>query len=339
MTDPGSWSAPDPQNDPRRYDPRYQDPQGPAQQPEQGVPHAPPPPPGPGWGPGPQGYGKPGVIPLRPLGVGEILDGAISTMRKHAAIVFGSSAVVAVISALLNLAAGVWVLDELNNALLIDPNATQQEAIDQAVDALGTSLASTGVTLVISILTQTFLAGFLTVVVGRAVLGRPINFTEVWGELKPRLLPLFGLTLVVTLLVTVGVVLCILPGVWLWVLFGLATPALVLERGAIGQAMTRSRELVRGSWWRIFGILLLALVIVMVIGTIIQLPFGLAIGLFSETATLTVGDLVLSELAAAVGQVLTVPFGACVTALLYIDQRMRKEGLDIELARSAGTAQ
>ncbi|MBO7941512.1 hypothetical protein JTP77_037285, partial [Streptomyces sp. S9] len=89
----------------------------------------PPPPPGPGWGTppppagpggydhpgghrGPGGYGapgwgsgwggpppavKPGVIPLRPLGVGEMLDGAVSTMRTYWRTVLGISLAIAIV--------------------------------------------------------------------------------------------------------------------------------------------------------------------------------------------------------------------------------------------------
>lgn len=64
------------------------------------------PPPYPGWGVPPQGPGwgrqpaaaKPGVIPLRPLGVGEILDGAVSTMRAHWRTVLGITLTVSVIA-------------------------------------------------------------------------------------------------------------------------------------------------------------------------------------------------------------------------------------------------
>lgn len=282
--------------------------------------------------------GKPGVIPLRPLGVGEILDGAISTMRKHAGVVFGVSAVVALVGALLYLAADVWLLGTLEPVPALDPTATEQEQMDRLLDDLSASLSANGVVAVITLLTQTFLTGFLVVVVGKAVLGRRVTFGEVWNDLKHHLLPLLGLTIVVTILVVVGLVLLVIPGIYLYVLLSLATPALILERGRVGGAMSRSRLLVTGSWWRVFGVLLLAAVIAGVLAVVIQLPFGLITGAPAPGTAYSMGDLVLLELGAAVAQTITVPFAACVTALLYIDQRMRREGLDIELSRSAGMA-
>ncbi len=57
----------------------------------------------------------------------------------------------------------------------------------------------------------------------------------------------------------------------------------------------------------------------------------------SEIGTISTLSLFGSTLGAIVGGTLTAPFTAGVTALLYIDRRMRIEGLDLELARSAAT--
>ncbi|WP_019816564.1 hypothetical protein [Saccharomonospora saliphila] len=288
-------------------------------------------------GPGRGDAGKPGVIPLRPLAFGEILDGAITTMRRHAAVVFGSSAVVALLGAVLYFAADLWLLGATEPAPVIDENASPERQLDQAVAALEQSLPGMGVIALISLLTQTFLSGLLTVVVGKAVLGQAISVGQAWEELRPRLLPLFGLTVVVTLAVAVGTLFLVLPGIWLYVLLSLATPALILERGRVGQALGRSRTLVRGSWWRVFGVLLVALALTMIIGSIIQIPFGFAVDADAVARGMTTGELLITEVGNAVAQTITVPFASAVTALLYIDQRMRKEGLDIELSRAAGT--
>ncbi|WP_051951045.1 hypothetical protein [Actinacidiphila yeochonensis] len=47
--------------------------------------------------------------------------------------------------------------------------------------------------------------------------------------------------------------------IWLWVLLSLAPPALVLERQKVFAALKRSAKLVRGAWWRVLGIQILAL--------------------------------------------------------------------------------
>jgi hypothetical protein len=300
-----------------------------------------PPPNAPQWNP--SGYGKPGIIPLRPLTLGEILDGAITLIRRYPRLVLGVSAIVAVINTVLVFFANWLSLDALRNlSPQMQQNRTPQEQLDQLLSGLGGLGLSTGAAALFTVLTTTFLSGFLTVVVGRAALGRPVSFRDALDELRPRLPRLLVLTIVYTVLVFVGALLCFLPGVWLYVLFGLATPALVLERGTVGEALRRSSILVRGSWWRVFGVLVLASLIAFVITALIGVPFGLVSGglngAFTGASVPTVGSLLLDSIGTLIAATITTPFAAAVTALLYIDQRMRKEGMDIELARAAGVA-
>lgn len=296
---------------------------------------------------------KPGVIPLRPLGLGEILDGAISTMRAHPRPMLGVSAIVVTISQLITLAATYPLLDDINRVL--DPNASP----DEVFDFLGTSLAVNGVTAAILLLARVFLSGFLTIVVGKAVLGQPIGFAEVWSRVRPRLGALLGMTLlyfavaigaalVIGFLVIIAppfgvfVLLAAIPvAIWLFVLFSLATPALLLEDAPIRRAFGRSRALVRGSWWRIFGITLLSGIIAGVVALVITAPFEYFGGGFDQVLTTepvapTGTYLLLVTIGGIVASTITEPFAAGVTVLLYTDQRMRREGMDIELARAAG---
>ncbi|OQO90286.1 hypothetical protein B1813_17835 [Saccharomonospora piscinae] len=281
------------------------------------------------------GGDRPGVIPLRPLVLSEIIGGALDTLRRYAGVVFGSAAVVALLSGVVYFAADLWVLDATEPAPTIDATATPEQQLDQAVAQLQETLPEFGALALITLVTQTFLSGLLTVVVGRAVLGQPIGVGEAWEQLRPRLLPLLGLTLVVTVAVMVGTLFFIVPGVWLYALLSLATPALVLERGTLGEALRRSVALVRGSWWRVFGVLVVGVLVTWAIGTLIQWPFGLAIDPQAFERGYTTQELLLRELGGAVARTVTVPFGAAVTALLYIDQRIRREGLGEELARAA----
>lgn len=278
---------------------------------------------------------RPGVIPLRPLMLGEIVEGAVTTMRRYAGVMFGSAAVVALLSAVVYYAADLWVLDATSPAPVIDENAPPEVQLDQAVTQLQEALPQFGVLALITLVTQTFLSGLLTVVVGRAVLGQSVGVRGAWEELRPRLVTLLGLTLVVTLAVMVGTAFFIVPGVWLYALLSLATPALVLERGTLGTALRRSVALVQGAWWRVFGVLVTAVLVTWVVSYLIQWPFNLAIDPQAFERGYTPEELMLQELGGAVARTITVPFSAAVTALLYIDQRMRRENLADELARAA----
>lgn len=86
-----------------------------------------------GWG-GPPPAAKPGVIPLRPLGVGEILDGAVSTMRTYWRTVLGISLTVAAITQLCVLLLRGLVMNEAlaPDSTLNDPSATPADVFRAA---------------------------------------------------------------------------------------------------------------------------------------------------------------------------------------------------------------
>ncbi|MGW6444363.1 hypothetical protein [Lentzea sp. NPDC055074] len=332
MSETPGWSSPDqPSNQPQQP-PHGQQPPQYGQQPGY---NAPPPP---GAGP----TIKPGVIPLRPLAVGEIVDGAITTMRRYPKLIIGAAAVVAAVTQIVGLLVQLPFLDDLSAVVTLDPNTvTQEQAMDQLTTAITGFFTGTLLSVLLLLIGTVFLSGFITVIVGHAVLGKPVTFAQAWEEFKPRLLPLLGATLLSGLVITVGLILCIVPGIWLWVLFALVTPALVLERAGITAAFGRSKKLVDGAWWRTFGILLLTVVIGWVISWIISLPFGLlgaaTTGFSADpSAAFTAGSLVLSTIGAIIASTITLPFSSAVTVLVYVDRRMRSEGMDIELQRAAG---
>ncbi|MGW1285450.1 glycerophosphoryl diester phosphodiesterase membrane domain-containing protein [Streptomyces sp. NPDC001118] len=357
---------------------------------------APPPPPGPGWGPRPPagpgggyggpppGYGawgggwggpppaaKPGVIPLRPLGVGEILDGAVSTMRTHWRTVLGISLAVALFSATsLVLVQGFVLNDALGQMRVNSPDANP----DDVFRALPDVVIGTGIVSLISGIAVVIATALLTTITSRAVLGRPVSIGEAWRDARPQLPKLFGLLILLGLIVVgvmfagalpaifvvlaggsdaagagllaLGILAGIVVSAWLVVRFCLSAPALMLERQSIVKAMSRSAKLVRGSWWRTFGILLLTGLIVRIVQALISIPFtaiGAAVSGDGMDNLLGTGgghigwaSLIIQGLGALIGSALTLPISAGVTVLLYIDQRIRREALDLELARAAG---
>ena len=361
----------------------------PGQPPEREPPSAgaTPPASSPGWGqqpppvaPGAAGWGwapppavKPGVIPLRPLGVGEILDGAVTTIRRNPGPMLGLSAIVAVLTQLLGLGVGYLLLRGAPALESLEPTATAGEVLEAVAGLLGASAIVAVVTWVATVV----LTGILTIVVSRAVLGERLTAGQAWQAARRRLPRLLLLTLVYSLIwlapfltvtvVAIGLglggadggatVALVVPlalaaapvTIWLYVRYALSGPSLMLESTppAAGQpsrpvgvagALRRSAELVRGSWWRVFGILLLVLLIVAIISQVISVPFSLPF--FAVGDEPSDGEflftLVLTALGGIVASTITAPFTAAATVLLYVDRRIRREGLDIDLARAAG---
>ncbi|MFF3646965.1 hypothetical protein [Streptomyces sp. NPDC002564] len=324
-----------------------------------------------GWGAwqGPPPAAKPGVIPLRPLGVGEILDGAVSTMRAHWRTVLGISLTVAVLTEIIVVLLQGLVLDEsVDTEALDDPSAT----VGELTRAMGDTMLNSGVVLVITLLGTIVATALLTMVTSRAVLGKSVTTSEAWQDSRPQLAKLFGLTLLIPLIGVAIVAVGTLPGVlialagsseagaglaalgglgasivalWVVIRLSLASPALMLEKQGIKKSLARSVKLVRGSWWRVFGIQLLAAIIANVVASIIVIPFSFIAGAVSgdgvsgflnNTGELGWTFLIISGVGSIIGSTLTFPITAGVTVLLYIDQRIRREALDLELARAAG---
>ncbi|NJQ01746.1 hypothetical protein [Streptomyces zingiberis] len=325
---------------------------------------------GPGWAPQPAAA-KPGVIPLRPLGIGEILDGAVSTMRAHWRTVLGISLAVAVVTETIStVATGLWLTDQTGLAALENnPNPTP----DEALDALGGFFTGAAVTGFVGLLGTIIATALLTVVVSRAVLGQPVTTGEAWHSGRPLLLRLLGLLLLVPLIVAGTVAAAMAPGlllawagvdvaaallvplgalaglglaVWLAIRFSLAAPALMLERQGVLTSLRRSVKLVRGSWWRVFGIQLLTLALLFFVALVVEVPTSFAAVLLGgeSAADWVTGDsteaswpfLIVLGIGSVISSTITFPISAGVAALLYIDLRIRREALDLELGRAAG---
>ncbi|MEV8533570.1 hypothetical protein [Streptomyces sp. NPDC051211] len=333
-----------------------------------------PPQPGAGWGgygkqPGgppyaPGGWGKPpaakpGVIPLRPLGLGEILDGAVTTMRTHWRSVLPLTLAVAVVIQLISLSLQRTVLSDF--LVTPDENATPDELLDSLGGSLVVSLTDSFIQLVGSVI----VTALLTMIFSKAVLGQASSIREAWHGARPQLPKLAGLALLLTLGALAIAAVLMLPGVaagsvgllvfglivalgliaWLWTKFALASPALMLERAGIAQSLRRSSKLVGGSWWRIFGISVLTNIITGFVAGLIVAVFTFIGGLVSSDGLSGVLDgrgvdswpfLIISGIGTVIALTIVLPMQAGVTVLLYIDQRIRREALDLELARAAG---
>ncbi|WP_405853957.1 hypothetical protein OG361_15500 [Streptomyces sp. NBC_00090] len=333
----------------------------------------PPPAPGRNWGaPPPNAHwgrppaAKPGVIPLRPLGMGEILDGSVKTLRTYWRTVLSITVTVAVISQIADILAQRFLVPTTPG---LSADATPAEELEQSLQAAQDSLIGLGPALLVTLMASLVCAALLTVVISRAVVGRPVTLGDAWHEARPRLLQLIGLTLLMAALSAAVILVGLLPGllvggapgvaltllgglgavvvvVWLMIRFSLASPALMLERQGIVKSLKRSAKLVQGSWWRIFGITLLTQLLIFIFAMIIAIPFaivGIAVdgdgfsGLLSGSTTAFGWPfLIITGIGGVITSAITYPISAGVTVLLYVDQRIRREALDLELARAAG---
>jgi hypothetical protein len=319
----------------------------------------------PAWAPPP----KPGLIPLRPLGFGTLLGAPFLTLKRNPKATFGSALLVQAITVLVSLlVVGVvtyFVVSRITSAAPED-----QEAV--AAGGIVAILLASLVPFLIGLAATVFLQGVIVTEAARATLGEKLTLRATWKATWPRLghlllwtllaggavtVAVAGIVGVVWLLVTLGegfvaagVILAILAGlalvvvaIWLGIKLSVVPSIIVLERVGVSQAIRRSWRLTDGYFWRTLGVQYLIAFIVgtvsQVVVTPITLLYMIAISLVDPTssaaedwiapALLYIGLIIVSLLVASVTSVVQ----SATIAFIYVDLRMRKEGLDLELIR------
>lgn len=284
---------------------------------------------------------KPGCIPLRPLDVHELLGGALAAIRRNARIVLGLSAAAGAVQAVIALIVQRYA--DLHGQQAIDRSDPNNPVVhwDQLGKVLGSAL---GLSLLGSVFAAV-LTGMVVVVVTEDVVGRTAGLELVWSKVRSRIWRLIALSLLIGLLEALGLGLCLAPGIWLWGIWAVAVPALIIENQGLGAALRRSHNLVKGTFWRVWGIRALGFGIVLIAGAVISAAVGvLAAGVTGDrpAGLLGTGDgslswpyLLISALGAGLVATFTAPFQASVDSLLYVDLRMRKEQLALDLQQAA----
>jgi hypothetical protein len=305
---------------------------------------------------------KQGIIPFRPVGSREILDGAFTAIRRNLQGTLGISAVVMVVYGVIAVLVAPHTMTTAFPGFTVGLSVAPAPAPSQPGGFGHTAPGKVVAVLLVGALLF-LLAGMLTAVVGHLVLGESISAGQAWRTAFPRLLAMTGAVLLagvplagiwglyaltgigirlvtstgpmLIFFVVVGVPLFAVT-VWLMFSFALALPAVVLENAGPRTALRRSFRLVRGSWWRVFGILVLTVIILGVVSDIINLPLQvLAVALTKQGLNPPIGAVIVSTVGEALAGTVTAPVAAGASVLLYVDLRVRKEGLDMVLRTTA----
>lgn len=248
---------------------------------------------------------------LRPLGVGEVIDHGFRLVRGR----FGTLALCA-----LAVAGPLSIVRTLVLAATDDTAFTTRATTSANGSLAGGAVLSwlIGVLIVLLVLAACFRA------ISTAYLGEQATARESLAFALARLPALLGCYVLVTATVLVGLILLIVPGLYLGVVLSVALPALLFERIGPVDAYRRSFALVSGNWWRTFGVLLLAALIFWGVSFVVGLVFGAVApdGEAAAAVVFTVIDILLS--------VVLYPVAAGILTVLYYDLRVRNEGFDLE---------
>lgn len=305
---------------------------------------------------------RPGIIPLRPLMLGDIYSGVMTAIRGNLAATMGTSLIVTLVTT---------IPASLLAWAIIRGRAFAGSEISVATDAIVGIAASMLPTLVQS-LSAFLLSGFMAYVIGEGALGRKVTPGQVWAGVHGRLATLVAANLFLWALLAVAVIVAaaapiallatafsqgtpsdatigmavvvMVPllgavavgGIFAYTRLAVLNPVIVLERSAMMASIKRTWGLTKGSWWRIAGITLVTGVIVAVASAAIQVPISMAtdaaLSVSPSDLRASMTSLVLQQsLGGLITGTLFTPFSAGVVAALYLDLRFRREGLDVQL--------
>jgi hypothetical protein len=150
---------------------------------------------------------------------------------------------------------------------------------------------------------------------------RDSSIRDLVDSAVPVLLPLIAAGILSGIGIGVGFLLLVVPGLFLLTIWAVIAPVIVVERPGVLPAFGRSRELVRGSGWQVFGVIIVAFLIAAVA----------SIALTAIAVSIANGPIVRIVFS-AIASTLTAPITALVAAVLYFRLRQLEGGRNHETA-------
>ncbi len=252
-----------------------------------------------------------GMAALPPRRIGELLSAAFQLYRRHWRTLVAIAAVVVVPLTLLQYGAGHWF------------GTNGQQLQDEAV--VSTSLwavaSASLLAALVGLLLYQVLTGAITRNIAAEAAGQDLDLEQSYRFGFARLGPVLVVSVLVGLATLLGLIVFIIPGIYIGVRLAVSIQALVVEDKRGTEAMRRSWDLVGGHWWHAAFTLLVAALITGVVNAVITAPFS-------------VGAWFLQGIAAAIATTVTLPYGALVGVLLYLDLRARRERLHLDTLKA-----
>jgi hypothetical protein len=263
---------------------------------------------------------QPYVPQLRPLGIGEILDVAIKITTRHwwtlARAVLVVVVPIQVLAALVDLSAAEGVI-----------TTGPDQTVDVEEDELWGFVAAAVAAVVLTLLAQTIATGACFKAVTDAYLGREPSWRRSLAVVLRNLHSIVWISILTYTLGFLALLALIVPGIWLFIAWTVAIPAFLTEGVRGRRALGRSFRLVRGFWWRTFAVILIGSLLAGIVQSVVSGALT-ALVFTSESEAV---DVLANLLASIVSGLITTPFVAAVTIVLYVDLRVRKEGFDLAL--------
>jgi hypothetical protein len=252
------------------------------------------------------------------MSVGELLDRSFYLYRKHFFLFVGIAALPHAVTLAFQLA-GVVLRSKTSAAFL------------------GWSLVWGLAIMVVYLAVVAASQGATVMAVSKVHLDHPTSVSESFASIKGRIFYLSLIMIGVGIGIGVGFVLLIVPGIILALMWALAIPVAVLEDKGLRDSVSRSSELTKGSRGRIFVIGVLFMILTYTVFALWEIPIFILIGTFTRghnPAEFPVWSQIAFPVGSFLTQCLVSPLLTIALSLVYYDQRVRKEGFDLELMMS-----
>jgi len=307
---------------------------------------------------------KPGLIPLRPLLLGDIVVAAFQLIRRNPRPTFWFALGIGFAATVITVAIVAAALV----SLLSGVDLTSPPELPTVRAVVGGVLVAALVAVVVQIVLTALPQAVVILEVVRGTLGERRTLRELRSLARGRVGALMGWLLVLgggvafaVLLTTLGLAELALSGgpsglvvavgvgllaalvilvaaLWLGTRLAFVPSLIVVERRPVGAAVRRSWTMTRGGFWRILGVTLLVTLILQVGAQIVMMPIAFLGALVDRSAALDARAIVVAIVSLAVQvavAAVAIVIQAAVPTLLYLDTRMRREGLDAALQRDA----
>lgn len=246
---------------------------------------------------------------LRPLSLGQLLDETFNLYRRNFLLFVGISAIP-------------------NLALLALQLGLGTAAFSQSTDFVLASLTSLG-SWFAALFAGSIVAAATTFAVSDIYLETPTSIMACFSRVSGKTVRVAYVSFITSLIIGIGFAFCIVPGVYLAGRYGLAVPAVVLEKITGNQSLSRSSALTQDFVWRVILVYFLtaifAMIMAVTLGGTVSVLGSLIFhgdGIVSHPA--------LQDIITTFSAILFGPVSAIALTLVYYDQRVRREAFDIE---------
>jgi hypothetical protein len=305
------------------------------------------------------------------MGIGDMIDEAVRLYRQNWRLFLTIAAIgcvpVAIISVLYNLAtvASVTQLDRSVSTFSNTANPSNA-AISSMLGATSYICLAGLLFFIVSGVISILMVGAVTSAVAQRYLGRLVTIREAYVNARHGFWRILGVSVVIGIIIGVlyvivagGAVLGIGLGAavnnmmicgtvsfvlvaalfavaaYFLVRWSLVLQAIMIEGKGVFASMGRSSELVKGKWWRTFGIVIVGFLFFAVVGYLptylVQALLLTSSGALGVNATLAPITMTISTVTSMVFGILSAPIIPAVSTLVYYDLRIRKEGFDLEI--------